>query len=105
MIPTIAIPPAQFLTSPTDDLLPGQMPSSDQSRALMETAKKFEATFLAEMLKHTGMGQTRESFGGGPGEAAFSEFLTREYAAKMSETGAIGLADRVYDVLVERSRT
>ena len=76
---------------------------AQQAVVLQDAAKKFEATFVAEMLKHSGMGKERSAFGGGPGEAAFSNFLTQEYAQKISETGTIGLADHVFRALVERA--
>lgn len=71
--------------------------------AIRHVAQQFEASFLAEMLKHTGMGEARESFGGGPGEAAFTHMLTEEYAQQMTRTGGVGLADQVYATL--RART
>ena len=40
--------------------------SSDD--ALKDAAQKLEATFLAEMLKHAGVGETPDGFGGGVGE-------------------------------------
>ena len=91
--------------SPTN---PSQIPPRDENAPLdhdelRALAKKFEASFLTEMLKHTGIGEAREAFGGGPGEQAFSEFLVREYAGKISETAAIGLADRVYSALLTRA--
>lgn len=75
---------------------------SDSTDALRQVAKDFEATFLAEMLKHTGLGEARESFGGGPGEAAFSGMMTLEYAEQLSNAGGVGLADRIYKSLSER---
>lgn len=66
-------------------------------------AKKFEASFLAEMLKHAGLGEMPEQFNGGAGEAAYSGFLVQEYADKIAETGRIGIADNVYAALKARS--
>lgn len=63
---------------------------------LHETAKAFEASFLAEMLKFTGVAQQSESFGGGAGETAFASFLTEQYANKFAENGGIGLAESIY---------
>ncbi|MFK7945592.1 MAG: rod-binding protein [Paracoccaceae bacterium] len=68
--------------------------------ALRAIAQEFEATFLAEMLKHTGLGEPRESFGGGPGESAFAGMLTQEYAAQLADRGGVGLADRIYSQLL-----
>ncbi|XBQ16446.1 MAG: rod-binding protein [Oceanicaulis sp.] len=66
----------------------GQTP--DQIRA---TAEDFEAVFLAQMMEHM-MGDTTESsFGGGPGEAAFTSMLNEEFAKVTARAGGIGLAD------------
>lgn len=70
--------------------------------ALRDAANKLEATFLAEMLKSAGMGQARESFGGGAGEDQFSSFLLQAQAEKMVEAGGIGLAESLYHALKER---
>lgn len=70
--------------------------------ALKLSAQKLEATFLAEMLKHTGVAEMPEGFNGGPGEEAFSGFLLQEYSAAISRSKSIGLADQIYRSLVER---
>ena len=68
-------------------------------------ARQFEASFLAEMLKHTGLGKMGSEFNGGPGEQAFSGFLVHEYATKISESRSVGLADQIYRALLEREQT
>jgi flagellar protein FlgJ len=70
--------------------------------ALMEAAQKLEASFLAEMLKAAGLGQTREGFGGGAGEDQFSSFLVQEQAAAMVKAGGIGLSEMLFQTLKER---
>lgn len=69
---------------------------------LRDVAEQFEAAFLSEMLKHTGIGKMPEAFNGGPGEAAFSDFLVREYATMISEKGALGLAEHVFQSLAAK---
>ena len=69
---------------------------------IRDLAQKFEASFVAEMLKHTGLADVSESFGGGAGEEGFRGFLIQAYADDLSETGQIGLADRVYKSLLNR---
>ncbi len=69
---------------------------------LKETAKAFEASFLAEMLKNTGLGKSRDSFGGGAGEEAFSSLLTTEHANLLAENGGIGLAEHIFNSLAAR---
>ena len=96
-----------------DDLsaLGGQRPGVSAARtalqgaspeALRAVATEFEATFLAEMLKHTGLGEARDAFGGGHGEAAFASMLTQQYATQLAERGGIGLADRIAAELAAR---
>lgn len=63
------------------------------------TAEAFEATYLAEMLKNTGLNETPAGFGGGAGEDGFASFLTEEYSRLISARGGIGLAERIFDVL------
>ena len=68
-----------------------------------EVAVALEASFLAEMLKYAGHGETRSSFGGGEGEDAFAVFLLREQANLMAETGGIGLAEQIIDSMMRRA--
>ena len=70
--------------------------------ALRKVAEEFEATFIAEMLKHSGVNKTRTGFGGGPGEEAFSSFLTGAYAERLAEVGGIGLAQSIYHALLQK---
>lgn len=77
-------------------------PPSTKDSALMEAAQKLEATFLAEMLKSAGLGQTSKSFGGGAGEDQFASFLVQEQAMQMVKAGGIGLSESIYETLKER---
>lgn len=63
---------------------------------LRDVAMKLEATFLAEMLKHAGVGENRTDFGGGVGEDQFASFLRQEQAQRLSESGGIGLAEHLF---------
>lgn len=72
---------------------------------LREAARAFEAAFLAEMLKHSGLSQSPEGFGGGIGEEQFSGFLREAQAKEMAEAGGIGLAEHIFRSLQERARS
>ena len=76
----------------------GSVPSKDPK--LMKIARDLEASFLAEMLKAAKLGESREAFGGGPGEDQFSSFLVREYANSTVERGGLGLSESIYRSLV-----
>ena len=69
---------------------------------IRKVAEKLEATFLAEMLKHSGVGETRDSFGGGIGEDQFGSFLRQAQADEMAKSGGIGLAETLFEALKER---
>lgn len=79
---------------------------TDRRHTLMARAAELEATFLAEMLAHTGLGETGlgetdSGFGGGAGEAQFASFLRQEQARLMVEGGGIGLAEMIFNTMVE----
>ena len=69
-----------------------------------EVAVALEASFLAEMLKYAGHGESRSSFGGGEGEDAFAGLLVREQAALMAKSGGVGLAEQIIDSMVRREK-
>ncbi|WP_036760701.1 rod-binding protein [Leisingera daeponensis] len=71
------------------------------SDPLREAAIELEASFLAQMLKSAGLGESREGFGGGAGEDQFSSFLIREQANQIARAGGIGLAESLYHALKE----
>ncbi len=70
--------------------------------ALMQAAQKLEASFLAEMLKSAGFGDSREEFGGGHGEDQFASFLVDAQAEEMVAAGGVGLAEALFEALKDR---
>ena len=82
---------------------PARPPLVQNDQALRAAAEEMEAQFLAEMLKSAGLGETRESFGGGIGEEQFASFLRREQAEEMTRSGGIGLAESIFNALKRRA--
>ena len=78
-----------------------QPPAQEPDQRLMEVARQLEASFLAEMLKSAGVGEARQTFGGGAGEDHFSSFLVQEYADATVQAGGLGLAESIYRSLVQ----
>ena len=74
---------------------------ADRQAMMMQTARDLEATFLAEMLGHAGLGTASESFGGGAGEAQFASFLKQEQARLVVERGGIGLAEAIFNAMAK----
>ncbi len=68
-------------------------PKLDELRAV---SRALEATFLTEMLKHSGINETSETFGGGAGEEAFAGMLNQELAKSLADRGGIGLAEHIF---------
>lgn len=82
---------------------PGNRPGNPmENDGLRAVAERFESAFLAEMLRHSGLGKMPDSFNGGAGEAAFSGTLVQEYANRIAATGSLGIAERIYRTLSER---
>ena len=93
------------MVSPTHVLgHPVGLPSdkAEHRSNLRDAAEKLEATFLFEMLKSAGAGQTRESFGGGAGEDQFASLLLQRQADMIASKGGLGLADKIYEALLEQ---
>ena len=78
--------------------------SNSLDQSLRQAAQKLEASFLAEMLKSAGLGESREAFGGGSGEDQFASFLRQAQAEKMVQAGGIGLAESIFEALKEQSK-
>lgn len=74
--------------------------SSRQDR-LMAKAQQLEATFLSEMLAHSGLGEMQGAFGGGDGEGQFASFLRQEQANRIVQQGGIGLAELIFKTMAE----
>ena len=72
--------------------------------SLREASKELEATFLYEMLKSSDLGKGRTDFGGGAGEDHFASFLLQQRAHMLTGQGGVGLAEKIFDALVARSR-
>lgn len=78
-------------------------PPPASADALRAKAQALEAAFLSEMLGHAGLDASAGAFGGGPGEAQFASFLRQAHAEALVARGGIGLAERLFDALKERS--
>ncbi len=70
---------------------------------LRDAATELEAAFLTEMLKSAGLGESRESMGGGAGEDQFGSFLVRAQAEQIARNGGIGLAETLFNALKEKN--
>ena len=91
------------LSSPRPVATPATAPSPADVEA-RKAAEAFEAAYLAEMLKYTGLNAMPDGFGGGAGEEAFGSLLTDEYARLLAERGGVGIAEQVFEALKQRTR-
>ena len=84
-------------------LAPRPPAQAAEDTALAAVAEALEASFLEEMLKHAGFGESRRAFGGGAGEAQFASLLRAEHARALAARGGIGLAESLVRALSVRS--
>lgn len=85
----------------TPPILVPAHPAPTRQDMLMVKAEELEASFLAEMLAHSGLGEMTSPFGGGSGEEQFSSFLRAEQARLIVERGGVGLAELIFNSMVE----
>ncbi|MBT8449539.1 MAG: rod-binding protein [Gammaproteobacteria bacterium] len=76
--------------------------ADDKDAKLWKAAQSLEANFIAEVLKSSGLGESKSEFNGGVGESQFSSFLTNEYAKATVTAGGIGLAESIYQSLLRQ---
>jgi len=89
----LAVSPS-LLTSPMS------APNAETPR-MRETAEKFEASFLSQMLKPMFEGiETDGPFGGGEAEGTWRSFMIDEMAKQTVRAGGIGLADTVVSEMI-----
>lgn len=93
------LPPITPKPAPLQKPRPGAEAAEAAER---RTAQAFEAAFLAEMLKHTGINATPATGGGGAGEEAFASFLTGEYARLLAGRGGVGLAEQIFNAIHQK---
>ncbi len=68
---------------------------------LRQAAEDFEAAFISQMLKFSGLAEALTK-GGGEDVAAFTDFYIENYAEKIVESGGFGLANKFYDKLAAK---
>lgn len=83
------------------DIAPITLPTPSRHDQLLAKAEELEATFLAEMLAHSGLGEMQGAFGGGQGEAQFTSFLRQEQAKLIVQQGGMGLAELIFNSMVK----
>lgn len=83
------------------DIAPITLPAPSRNDQLMAKAEELEATFLAEMLAHSCLGEMQGAFGGGQGEAQFTSFLRQEQAKLIVQQGGMGLAELIFNSMLE----
>ncbi|NHK26330.1 hypothetical protein FF098_000240 [Parvularcula flava] len=70
--------------------------AAEQNEArLRDAAKRFEQSFIAQMLTYSGLAESLTS-GDGEGAEAFTTFYIDQLAERLSDQGGFGLADTIY---------
>lgn len=74
------------------DAKPNAPTHDDQIR---QKAQEFEAVFIGQMLKFSGLDKAL-TVSGGDDASAFTGFYIDKFAEKISEAGGFGLAEKIY---------
>lgn len=83
---------AQYKTTAADGL---------QHQNLKEKAQEFEAIFVAQMLKYSGLTEALTQ-NGGKDMAAFSDFYVQSVAGEIVQQDGFGLAEKFYETLLKK---
>lgn len=92
-----------MLVPPSLPILRGEAGPPGPGAARRAAAEALEASFLAEMLKATGLGEQPNGFSGSAGESQFASFHREAVAREMVRAGGIGLADVIEAAMKERA--
>ncbi|MEM6943358.1 MAG: chemotaxis protein chel [Pseudomonadota bacterium] len=74
----------------------GDPKAPDGEARLRAVGERFEAAFLAEMLRHSGFGEMRGGPNGGAGEAAVAPFMLEAVATEIARSKSLGIAEMVF---------
>lgn len=73
------------------------------THTLRAKAAELETAFLAEMLRHAGLGTQTGGFGDGIGTEQFASFLREGQAATIVRAGGIGLSESLFRAMSEKA--
>jgi flagellar protein FlgJ len=74
----------------------GTPDATPDMKKVHETAEKFEAFFVGQMMEHMMAGiESDPMFGGGHGEDMWKSMLNQEYGKEIAKSGKLGIADHV----------
>lgn len=100
--PPLALPPQALPASGPAASGSSPPPGRGDAAAIRAAAEALEASFLSVMLQAAGLGQGRDAFGGGIGEAQFASFLAEAHAEALARRGGIGLSESLVRALSAR---
>ena len=69
-----------------------------------ETAKSFEAAFIAQMLQFSGLAKAL-TIGGGEAVESFTQFYLEELAKDITNNGGFGIADKISAYIKTKEET
>ncbi|MEM9781964.1 MAG: hypothetical protein AAF899_05775 [Pseudomonadota bacterium] len=103
-----AIPSAQRpvpVARPNAKTLPqAPAPAPAPTEAMKRAGVAFEAAFLDEMLRHSGLGDLRGMAGGSTAESQIGPMMSRFLAERLAEGAGIGIAPLVAARLAEAAQ-
>ena len=79
-----------------------KLAASQSPEKVKETAKKFEAFFVGQMMEYMSAGlKSDKTFGGGQAEETWRSMLNQEYGKEISKSGKLGISDMISKEMIK----
>ncbi len=79
-----------------------KLAAAQSPEKVKETAKKFEAFFVGQMMEYMSAGlKADKTFGGGQAEETWRSLLNQEYGKEISKSGKLGISDMISKEMIK----
>ena len=79
-----------------------KLATAQSPEKVKETAKKFEAFFVGQMMEYMSAGlKADKTFGGGQAEETWRSLLNQEYGKEISKSGKLGISDMISKEMIK----
>lgn len=96
LITAVSQDTAQAATAAALQSRASKLANSQSPEKVRETAGKFEAFFVGQMMEYMSAGiKADDTFGGGHAEETWRSMLNQEYGKEIAKTGRLGISDMI----------
>ena len=96
LIASVSQDTAQAATAAALQARAAKLSDTQSPDKVRETANKFEAFFVGQMMEYMSAGiKADDTFGGGHAEETWRSLLNQEYGKEISKSGRLGISDMI----------